>query len=199
MQFAMLRCYCCCYCSCFCGCYFQIAKCSKSANAIEWQEVYLAHCINWIDIKVWFEIRHVIVGVIAKAQPLAACHWSLGSLTIADVRYIILCDTFCKISKKTNEGKSVSWCCLGLLMRMYANATTGFFLSQIYIHLVFLYTFFFSYATIFCLLRMLALDAAAAVTAAAADAANLRSKLNVILCFSLHYFCISVFLFIFLA
>lgn len=89
-------------------------------------------------------------------------------------------------------------------MRMYANATTGFFLSQIYIHLVFLYTFFFSYATIFCLLRMLALDAATAVAAAvaataAADAANLSSKLNVILCFSLHYFCISVLLFIFLA
>lgn len=78
-----------------------------------------------------------------------------------------------------------------------------FSLSNLYTS-YFLYTFFFSYATIFCLLRMLALDAATAVAAAvaataAADAANLSSKLNVILCFSLHYFCISVFLFIFLA
>lgn len=73
-----------------------------------------------------------------------------------------------------------------------------FSISQIYICILFfLYTFFFSYATVFCLLRMVALNAATA--AAAADVANLSSKLNVILCFSLHSFGNSVFLFIFLS
>lgn len=112
----------------------KIGKCNRMARSLPCS----LHQLDWHKILIWYWKCYCW----CYCKGTAACHWSLGSLTIADVRYTILCDTFFKISKKTNEGKSVSWCCFGLLMWMYANATTGFF-SLRFIYILFFCTYVF--------------------------------------------------------